>query len=85
MPIEQTLSEPTANVISASITENENKFSELDVALQPIFQLIPNVPISLDALVETTQLDTSVLLSGLLQLEIAGFVVQLPGGRYQRT
>ncbi|MEM9979903.1 MAG: DNA-processing protein DprA [Cyanobacteria bacterium P01_D01_bin.2] len=85
VPIEQTLSEPASNIISASVTENENKFSELDVALRPIFRLIPTVPISLDTLVETTQLDTSVLLSGLLQLEIAGFVVQLPGGRYQRT
>ncbi|MBT9315516.1 DNA-processing protein DprA [Leptothoe spongobia] len=58
---------------------------ELDQALQPIFQVIPDCPISLDNLVKTTQLDTSVLLSGLLQLELAGVIVQLPGGQYRRT
>lgn len=58
---------------------------DLDADLQHIFQMIPDVPISLDNLVEATQLDTSVLLSGLLQLELAGVIAQLPGGQYQRT
>lgn len=57
----------------------------LDTALQPIFQAIPDVPISLDNLVIVTQLDASVLLGGLLQLELAGVIMQLPGGQYQRT
>ncbi len=59
--------------------------AEVDEALTPIFQMIPDTPISLDNLVKTTQLDTSVLLSGLLQLELAGVITQLPGGQYQRT
>lgn len=58
--------------------------SELDDALQPIFQMIPDSPISLDNLIKATQLDTSILLSGLLQLELAGVITQLPGGQYQR-
>lgn len=58
---------------------------ELDETLQPIFQVIPDVPISLDNLVKATQLDTSILLGGLLQLELAGVIVQLPGGQYRRT
>ncbi|MFG6097201.1 DNA-processing protein DprA [Leptothoe sp. ISB3NOV94-8A] len=57
----------------------------LDKNLQHILQMIPEEPVSLDNLVETTQLDTSALLGGLLQLELAGVIVQLPGGQYQRT
>lgn len=58
---------------------------ELDTALKHILQGIPNDPINLDNLIKATQLDTSVLLGGLLQLELAGVIVQLPGGQYQRT
>ncbi|MEA5465119.1 DNA-processing protein DprA [Leptothoe sp. PORK10 BA2] len=58
---------------------------ELDIALQHIFQMIPDEPISLDNLVKATQLDTSALLSGLLQLELAGVIAPLPGGQYRRT
>ncbi|ESA35376.1 dna protecting protein [Leptolyngbya sp. Heron Island J] len=58
---------------------------ELDIALQQLLHVIPDVPISLDNLVKATQLDTSALLSGLLQLELAGVITQLPGGQYQRT
>ncbi|NEQ48913.1 MAG: DNA-protecting protein DprA [Leptolyngbya sp. SIO3F4] len=75
---QQDISEPIIETIPTPILA-------LDDALQPIFQVIPDVPISLDSLVKTTQLDTSVLLSGLLQLELAGAIVQLPGGQYQRT
>lgn len=57
---------------------------KVDETLQPIFQMIPDVPISLDNLIKATQLDTSALLSGLLQLELAGVITQLPGGQYQR-
>ncbi len=57
---------------------------ELDEALQPIFKVIPDDPITLDNLVKATQLDTSALLSGLLELELAGVITQLPGGQYQR-
>ncbi|MGD1856491.1 MAG: DNA-processing protein DprA [Leptolyngbyaceae cyanobacterium] len=56
----------------------------LDETLTPIFQSVSHVPVSLDKLVEATQLDTSALLSGLLQLELASLIVQLPGGQYQR-
>ncbi|MBX2866158.1 MAG: DNA-processing protein DprA [Leptolyngbyaceae cyanobacterium MAG.088] len=57
----------------------------LDMDLRNILQEIPDMPISLDNLVKATQLDTSALLSGLLQLELAGVINQLPGGQYQRT
>lgn len=58
---------------------------ELEAPLKQLLAKVPDVPTSLDKLVEATQLDTSVLLSGLLQLELAGVVTQLPGGQYQRT
>ncbi|MBT9310776.1 DNA-processing protein DprA [Leptothoe kymatousa] len=58
---------------------------ELEAPLKQLLAQVPDVPTSLDKLVEATQQDTSVLLSGLLQLELAGVVTQLPGGQYQRT
>ncbi|NEP61266.1 MAG: DNA-protecting protein DprA [Symploca sp. SIO2G7] len=58
---------------------------ELDETLRYIFQMMPNKPVSLDNLAKTTQLDTSDLLSGLLQLEVAEVIVRLPGGQYQRS
>ncbi len=66
-------------------TQSATETVQLDGDLQHIFQMIPHEPINLDNLVKTTQLDTSVLLSGLLQLELAGVIAQLPGGQYQRT
>ncbi|MEM6253383.1 MAG: DNA-processing protein DprA [Cyanobacteria bacterium P01_D01_bin.156] len=58
--------------------------SALEETSQQIFQMVSHKPIGLDKLQQTTQLDTSVLLSGLLQLELAGMIIQLPGGTYQR-
>lgn len=57
---------------------------ELEGTLQQIFQRVPPEPITLDKLQEATQLDTSALLSGLLQLELTGMITQLPGGQYQK-
>ncbi len=41
-------------------------------------------PVSLDALVARTGMDTASLLAALLELELAGAVARLPGGLYQR-
>jgi len=38
---------------------------------------------SLDAIAAQTNLDTSILLSSLSQLELMGLISQLPGMRYQ--
>lgn len=78
-PAANQLDETASETVTAPIPE-----MEVDEALQPIFKMVPDVPITLDNLVKATQLDTSVLLSGLLQLEIAGVITQLPGGQYQR-
>ncbi|MEM8612207.1 MAG: DNA-processing protein DprA [Cyanobacteria bacterium P01_H01_bin.105] len=77
-----TTEQPTMSATSDIELEPQ---SNIEPSLQPIFQMIHDDPISLDNLVEATQLDTSVLLSGLLQLEIAGVIAQLPGGKYQRS
>ncbi|MEM9485572.1 MAG: DNA-processing protein DprA [Cyanobacteria bacterium P01_F01_bin.116] len=82
-------SNQTSEVSKAPATEPASEVEpdesvELDESLQFIFKAIPDEPISLDNLVKATQLDTSVLLGGLLQLELAGMIVQLPGGQYQR-
>lgn len=57
---------------------------ELDSSLQPIYQAVPFEGISLDKLVTELALETGLVLSALVQLELMGLVVQLPGMRYQR-
>ena len=76
-PVQKSSAEPAAK-------HETNPIHELDENLQAIFQMMPDTPINLDNLIKATQLDTSVLLSGLLQLELASAIVQLPGGQYQR-
>ncbi len=78
-----TMTDNTSAVVSDNQPERILE-AELDVGLQHILQNIPDTPISLDNLVKTTQLDTSALLGGLLQLELVGLITQLPGGQYQR-
>ena len=41
--------------------------------------------LSVDAIAEKTELDTSILLASLSQLELMGLVSQLPGMRYSAT
>jgi DNA processing protein len=52
--------------------------------LQPVWQLVTDLPISFDELVTRSQLPVATVSSILLQLELLGLVTQLPGMRYQR-
>ena len=52
--------------------------------LQPVWQLVTDLPISFDELVVSSQLPVAQVSSILLQLELLGLVTQLPGMRYQR-
>ncbi|MEM9904367.1 MAG: DNA-processing protein DprA, partial [Cyanobacteria bacterium P01_D01_bin.44] len=52
--------------------------------LQVVFEAISDEPLTLDNLVQQTQLETGKLLGTLVQLELQGLVIQLPGMRYQR-
>ncbi|MEO0395009.1 MAG: DNA-processing protein DprA [Cyanobacteria bacterium P01_A01_bin.137] len=77
-------SQPSTAKPTSKIALDTKPVNELDGALQAILKTIPDTPINLDNLIKATQLDTSALLGGLLQLELAGAIVQLPGGQYQR-
>ncbi|PSN13447.1 DNA-protecting protein DprA [filamentous cyanobacterium CCP5] len=57
---------------------------DLSASLRPIYQAVSVDGIGLDRLVETLSLETGLVLSALVQLELMGLVVQLPGMRYQR-
>ena len=56
---------------------------DLQPELQTIYDLIQSESVSLDAIANQTQLNTSEVLSALSQLEIMDLVVQVPGMRYQ--
>lgn len=56
----------------------------LQPSLNQVFQMISQEPIFLDKIVEALSMDTGVILSALVQLELLGLVTQLPGMHYQR-
>ncbi len=51
----------------------------------PLLQVLGFDPVSLDALVARTGMDTATLQAQLLELELEGRVARLPGGLFQRT
>ena len=65
-------SQPSSAKPTSKIALDTQPVNELDEALQAILKTIPDTPINLDNLIKATQLDTSALLGGLLQLEPAG-------------
>lgn len=50
-----------------------------------IFEQLSSEPMSLDTLAQATQLDINTITSELLMMELEGWVIQLPGMRYQRS
>lgn len=56
----------------------------LEPNLAKVFQVISSEPTGFDAIVQQAGLDTGIVSSSLLQLELLGLVSQLPGMRYQR-
>ena len=58
--------------------------AQLSPELVAVLQALADEPMGLDALAQQTDLATSQLLSSLMQLELQGYVAQLPGMQYQR-
>jgi DNA processing protein len=56
----------------------------LNPELQQIWETITSDPLSFDAIVSHTNLPSPDVSSGLLQLELLGLVIQLPGMRYRK-
>ncbi|MEL6136833.1 MAG: DNA processing protein DprA, partial [Cyanobacteria bacterium J06628_6] len=53
--------------------------------LNQLLQTLSDEAIGLDTLAQQTNQDTSRLLSNLMQLELQGLIVQLPGMQYRRA
>ncbi|MGB3572581.1 MAG: DNA-processing protein DprA [Phormidesmis sp.] len=58
--------------------------SELAPLLRQVLAAVSVEPVVLDQIVQCAQIDTGAVLGALVQLEISGLVVQLPGMHYQR-
>jgi DNA processing protein len=71
----QSESAPTAIQGELAVDDNANAF---------LLQALGFDPASIDELSTRTTLPTSALVAQLMELEIAGRVAQLPGGKYQR-
>ncbi len=56
----------------------------VDAALAPVLNALGEAPASLDELAERTRMPAAGVSSALLELELAGHVASLPGGRFQR-
>ncbi len=61
--------------------------SDLELAplLRQVLAAVSVEPVAFDQIVQCAQVDTGPVLAALVQLEISGLVVQLPGMHYQRT
>ncbi|MGB5771958.1 MAG: DNA-processing protein DprA [Crocosphaera sp.] len=64
--------------------EKTESLPKLDPDLLKIFQAVSNEPTSFDLIVEKAGLATPQVSGGLLQLELEGLIIQLPGMRYQK-
>jgi DNA processing protein len=61
------------------------KIPALDEVSKLLLDNIGSRPVSLDSLVEVTKLSASALSARLLELELSGVIVSLPGGGYTRV
>lgn len=58
---------------------------ELSPMLSQILNAVPLEPTLLDNIVQSVQAETGPVLAALMQLELSGLVIQLPGAQYQRA
>ena len=77
------LSESKPNMATSQAKNRD--FSHLEPELAQIMSIMTAESLSVDAIAEKTELDTSILLASLSQLELMGLISQLPGMRYAAT
>jgi len=72
--------------VAAQTTAKDLAQLELELAplLRQVLAAVSVEPVVLDQIVQCAQIDTGAVLGALVQLEISGLVVQLPGMHYQR-
>jgi DNA processing protein len=61
-----------------------DRISELDPALQNLYAMLQEAPVHIDDLIVRSHLPSGQLSSLLLELELSGFVQQLPGKRFAK-
>lgn len=62
-----------------------DEVQNLSPLLTQVLNAVPAEPVVLDKIVQRSQMETGPLLGALMQLELSGLVVQLPGMQYQRV
>lgn len=62
-----------------------DEVKNLSPVLTQVLNAVPAEPMVLDQIVQRSQMETGPLLGALMQLELSGLVVQLPGMQYQRA
>ncbi len=76
---------PTQLSLGEGVALNSDAPPLLKGDQETIWQALDHEPLSLDALAQRTQLEIEILSSTLLIMELEGWVVQMPGMRYQRA
>ena len=66
-------------------TSSETPLTELTPLLSQVLEAVSVEPVLLDGIVARSQADTGLVLGALVELELSGLVVQLPGMQYQRA
>lgn len=74
---------PVTPMASQPVLSTASSTLELPAHLQPVYQALDWVGISLDDLVDSSRIDVATLTSHLMEMELLGFAVQ-QGGLYQR-
>lgn len=69
----------------ASAAAPVSPIPNLTPLLNQVLNAVSVEPVVLDRIVQAAQVDTGAVLGALVQLEISGLVVQLPGMQYQRV
>ncbi|NET40197.1 MAG: DNA processing protein DprA, partial [Cyanothece sp. SIO1E1] len=75
---------PHLHVVESSLEPEALPAGNLPPRLEQVLRVIPQTPILFDVIVHKSGLDTSAVLSTLVELELLGLVMQLPGMQYQR-
>ncbi len=74
----------SSKTASSKTASSKTAAPAIPAALQPVWKAVPVEACSLDRIVQQTQLPTGAVSSALLQLELLGFITELPGKQYQR-
>ncbi|MGD1897697.1 MAG: DNA-processing protein DprA [Phormidesmis sp.] len=73
-----------SKILGSEAPQSTKPLPELTPLLSQVLNAVSVEPVMLDRIVQSAEVDTGAVLGALVQLEISGLVVQLPGMQYQR-